>query len=93
MASERVRYRVRYRGQVQGVGFRMTSVAQSRGLAVHGFVRNEPDGSVLLAVEGSRRDVNELMERIGRAMRENIDDTQVETMPIRGSETGFRVSH
>ena len=93
MAVEIVRFRVRYHGSVQGVGFRMTSVAQARGLDVHGFVRNEPDGSVVMDVEGSRADVRELMRRIQAAMDGNIDDTQVEDMPPRGIESGVRILH
>jgi acylphosphatase len=93
MAVEIVRYRVRYHGYVQGVGFRMTSVAQARGLDVHGFVRNEPDGSVMMDVEGPPGDVKELMRRIEAAMTGNIDDTQVEEMPPVGVDRGFRIGH
>ena len=93
MADNRVRYRVRYRGYVQGVGFRMTAVAQSRGLALDGFVRNEADGSVLMDVEGSGADVKEVMKRIDSAMRENIDDTIVESMPLRGEKCGFHIAY
>jgi len=93
MSVETVRFRVHYHGSVQGVGFRMTSVAQARGLDVHGFVRNEPDGSVVMDVEGTRADVRELMRRIQAAMDRNIDDIQVEDMPPRGIESGFRILH
>jgi acylphosphatase len=93
MADDRVRYRVRYRGYVQGVGFRMTAVSQSRGLSVNGFVRNEADGSVLMDVEGAAADVKEVMRRIDSAMRDNIDDTIVESMPLRGEKTGFRIAY
>ncbi len=93
MADDRVRYRVRYCGYVQGVGFRMTAVAQSRGLPVDGFVRNEADGSVLMDVEGATADVKELMRRIDSAMRDNIDDTLVESMPLRGKKQGFHIEY
>ncbi len=93
MAVDTVRYRVRYHGYVQGVGFRMTSVAQARGLGVHGFVRNEPDGSVMMDVEGPLGDVKELMRRIQTAMNGNIEDTQVEDMPPRGIDGGLRIVH
>lgn len=93
MAEDRIRYRVHYRGHVQGVGFRMTSVSQSRGLSVHGFVRNEPDGSVLMDVEGAPKDVKELMRRIDVAMSGNIDDTQLESRSPRGVSSGFQIQH
>jgi acylphosphatase len=93
MADDRVRYRVRYRGYVQGVGFRMTAVAQSRGLPVDGSVRNEADGSVLMDVEGAAANVKELMRRIDSAMRDNIDDTIVESMPLRRDKIGFRIDY
>ena len=93
MTAEIVRYRVHYRGHVQGVGFRMTSLAQSRGLSVHGFVRNEGDGSVLMDAEGPRGDVKELMRRIKSVMSGNIEDVQVESMPVRGINSGFQIRH
>lgn len=93
MAAESIRYCVRYHGQVQGVGFRMTSIAQARGLSIHGFVRNEPDGSVQMDVEGPLGDVKELMRRIKSAMADNIDDIQVHEMPVRGIDGGFQIRH
>ena len=93
MVDHSVRYRVRYVGHVQGVGFRMTTLALARGLPVHGFVRNEPDGSVLVDVEGAVRDVKELMRRVGEALRDNIDDTMVDDMPPRGAGGGFQIQH
>jgi acylphosphatase len=46
------RVRIRVRGRVQGVSFRAATrdEAQSRGLT--GWVRNDPDGSVLLEAQG-----------------------------------------
>ena len=88
-----VRQIVRYRGHVQGVGFRMTVVAESRGLDVHGDVKNEPDGSVLMDVEGPRRDVNELMQRIAICMDRHIEETLVDPRPARGAEGGMTISY
>jgi len=76
-----VRYVVRFTGNVQGVGFRMTAVQQSRGLDVHGFVRNEPDGSVRMDVEGGQAAVKELLRRINEVMETYLDDVQVDQLP------------
>jgi acylphosphatase len=44
---------IRWKGNVQGVGFRATvcKLAQYQGLT--GWVRNEPDGTVLAVAEGT----------------------------------------
>lgn len=43
---------VRVTGRVQGVSFRWYTQQQARHLGVAGWVRNDPDGSVLLHAEG-----------------------------------------
>ena len=93
MSAGVVRYVVRYSGRVQGVGFRMTAVAQGRGLAIHGFVRNEPDGSVLMDVEGPAGDMKELMRRIDSAMRGHIDGTDTDHRPPRDRDGGFQITY
>ena len=70
-------------GRVQGVGFRFTtrSVANSFGLT--GYVKNLPDGSVYIEAQGSRVQVESLMEwcRKGpdRAVVESVDCSWIQT--------------
>ena len=51
----------RVTGRVQGVSFRWYTQEQARRLGVAGWVRNEPDGSVLVHAEGQDDDVDALV--------------------------------
>ena len=51
----------RVSGRVQGVSFRWYTEEQARRLGVTGWVRNEPDGSVLVHAEGDDEAVDALV--------------------------------
>lgn len=46
------RLRMRFVGEVQGVGFRWTARKVATELGLTGWVRNEPDGSVSMELQG-----------------------------------------
>lgn len=88
-----VRAVAQYRGNVQGVGFRATAQRHAAGADVHGWVRNEPDGSVRIEAEGARREVESFLQRVRTALGEYIEDEQIEWKPATGVEGGFRVRY
>ena len=45
-------YNITISGRVQGVGFRYSAMRMAQSCGIMGFVRNEPDGSVYIEVEG-----------------------------------------
>ena len=86
-----MRIRVVYTGRVQGVGFRATAAWCAKGLAVSGFVRNEPDGTVLLEAQGPAPEIDLLVSRIAERMGRNIARADKNEVPERTDEHTFEV--
>ena len=61
------RIAVRYEGEVQGVGFRWTSKRLANELGLTGWVRNEPDGSVSMELQGNEDQVAAFFGRLPRS--------------------------
>jgi acylphosphatase len=53
---------VKVTGRVQGVSFRWYTQQEATRLGVHGWVRNEPDGSVAGHFEGDEESVDAMVE-------------------------------
>lgn len=52
------RQRIIFQGRVQGVGFRMRARTAAQRYPVTGWVRNEPDGTVMLEAQGAESDLD-----------------------------------
>ncbi|MDH7509235.1 MAG: acylphosphatase [Methanomassiliicoccales archaeon] len=60
----KVRAEVRFIGKVQGVYFRAYTKRFADELAVLGFVKNMPDGSVFAVFEGEKESVEEVIRKL-----------------------------
>ena len=87
-----MRFRVRYVGRVQGVGFRATAVALADTFAVTGWVRNELDGSVLLEAQGDEGEVEGFLGRIEQVLGRNIEAARRHPLDDVAGETRFRIA-
>lgn len=87
MATER--RHVIFHGRVQGVFFRATTAEIAAGLAVTGFVRNLPDGTVEMEAQGEPGELDRLIESIDRRFAGFIREKLVTTRPALLSETSF----
>ena len=54
--------KIKVTGKVQGVWFRANTKNEADKLGLHGFVRNEPDGSVYIEVSGDDDAVDAFLE-------------------------------
>ena len=85
---------VRFEGHVQGVGFRYTVVHIASSFAVDGFVRNEPDGSVVVVAEGDRDELMRFHTHIRASqLGRYIMSDKITWEPATGEYAGFRVAH
>jgi acylphosphatase len=89
--NEMIRATTIFRGRVQGVGFRATTRQCARAHPVTGFVRNEPDGTVLCVIEGRAEDVDALLDDIQHAMRCSIAAVDTTHGPATGEFEGFTI--
>ena len=85
MNRETKRFRIKFFGRVQGVGFRYTAYHIAQGLGLTGWVQNEFDGTVLCEVQGERVDIDTFIGRISvddRYIRvDNMDIKEISTDP------------
>jgi acylphosphatase len=48
-------------GRVQGVGFRYSAQNEANRLGINGYVKNRPNGSVVLELEGNAAQLNAMI--------------------------------
>jgi acylphosphatase len=86
-----LRQTVLYSGDVQGVGFRASVLAASRGYGVVGYVRNLDDGRVELAAEGEAGEVQAFLGALRERMADNIRDEAATQDRAQGLWNGFHI--
>ncbi|MCK5105895.1 MAG: acylphosphatase [Cyclobacteriaceae bacterium] len=52
--KKKLNYNITVRGRVQGVGYRAFAYKIAKGMGLNGFVKNRPDGTVQIEVEGNK---------------------------------------
>jgi acylphosphatase len=91
-ATNVVREQVRYVGRVQGVGFRATARDIAREHAVTGWVRNEPDATVLMQVQGAKEEVARFRAALRERMQRCIEHEHAGLIQPVAQEAGFAIS-
>jgi acylphosphatase len=91
-ASPPIRVRVTFSGRVQGVGFRATVRDRAEAVpGITGWVRNEPDGTVLAEIQGERGKVDDLLDGIHSDRARHITGSDVARIEVVPGETGFAI--
>jgi acylphosphatase len=92
--TEHFRLRALVTGRVQGVGFRFFTQSQAQRLALNGWVRNLPDGSVECLAEGSKADLLSFLEALWEGpSSSNVRNVHSQWLNATGEYQGFHISH
>ena len=80
-------------GFVQGVNFRYYTLGEAQKLGLSGWVKNEPDGSVIIVGEGKKEDLNKLINwaKKGPSFAQ-VEDIKIQWQEPIGEE-GFEVRY
>ncbi|MFO7713480.1 acylphosphatase [Desulfosarcina sp.] len=81
-------------GRVQGVWFRAETQQAARRIGVHGWVRNNRDGTVEAVVEGARTAVLAMIDwcRTGPS-RSRVEKVEVAWQPCQGDSADFEIHY
>lgn len=87
-----VRKHIFFSGRVQEVGFRYRSYYFAQQLKLTGWVQNLYDGRVEMEVQGTERDICELIEQLRNQRFIEIEHIEMEELPIK-KEKGFYMAN
>lgn len=89
--NEVIRKEIRFKGHVQGVGFRYRAKYSADGCGVTGWVKNEWDGSVLMEAQGTQKQINEMLKLINKGSYIQIDNLEYKEIPLEEYSRGFHI--
>jgi acylphosphatase len=81
-----------FTGQVQGVGFRFTAFNMANRHQLTGFVRNLPDGTVEMLIQGSSQAIDDCIRDIKEYFSGYIRETKIKEIPSNSQYKDFEIT-
>ena len=91
MEEKITRKRITFYGYVQGVGFRYRAYYAASSVGVTGWVENQDDGSVIMEIQGTQSQIDQVVEMIEKGTFIQVMNMKVKTMPADEEEREFSV--
>ncbi len=88
-----IRKTVHFSGRVQGVGFRWTASHLAHAFTIAGYVKNMPDRSVEMVVEGEQNQVNAFIDAVAHEMSSHITNTKTGQLDPTGEFSRFEIRY
>ena len=85
-----LRQRIVFYGWVQGVGFRYWARHAASLYGATGWVRNDPDGTVTMEIQGTQEQINQVIAAIQNGRFISIDRMDVTSLSVIEGERAFR---
>ncbi len=80
-----------FNGRVQGVGFRYTACKIAQRFLLTGFVRNLPNGSVEMKIQGTDESVQSCIQEIEAYFGDYIRNTEQTELPYDPTFMDFKI--
>ena len=84
-----IRRHIVFTRSVQGVGFRYRARHAAELYGCTGWVHNEYDGSVVMEIQGTEEQINQVIRAIERGTFVRIENMDVRNIPVVEDERGF----
>ena len=84
-----IRKHIIFTGSVQGVGFRYRARHAAELYGCTGWVRNEYDGSVVMEIQGTEEQIDQVILAVERGTFVRIENMNVRNIPVVEDERGF----
>lgn len=88
-SEKKIRKAIRVYGSVQGVGFRYRAKYAAENYGVTGWVKNEPDGSVSMELQGTEEQIDKVFMSITQGTYIAIERMDAHSIPVEDGEYGF----
>lgn len=87
--SKIIRKQIRVYGSVQGVGFRYRTEHAAESVGATGWVRNDPDGSVFMEIQGTEEQIDRVFAMVSQGTYVNIEKMDAKSIPVVEDERGI----
>lgn len=91
--TQKIRKRIRFYGDVQGVGFRYRAKYAAKMYGATGWVENISDGSVEMEIQGSEDIIDSVILTIEKGEFIDIQNMDVKEIPVDEGERSFGVRY
>ena len=84
-----IRKHIIFTGSVQGVGFRYRARHAAELYGCTGWVRNEYDGSVVMEIQGTEEQIDQVILAVERGTFVRIENMEMKSIPVVEDERRF----